>query len=50
MEFLRERLQSESSLVVIGSADDSLRVPKSKRKLENVTQAMVDSMIVVSIL
>lgn len=48
IEGLRERMQSESSLVVVGSADDALRVPKSKRRLEGVTQAMVDSMVVVS--
>lgn len=39
-------MQSESSLVVVGSADDALRVPKSRRKIENVTQAMVDTMVV----
>ncbi|XP_032596948.1 KAT8 regulatory NSL complex subunit 3 isoform X2 [Drosophila grimshawi] len=46
MEGLRERMQSESSLLVVGSADDALRVPKSKRRIEGVTQAMVDSMVV----
>ncbi|XP_017959681.1 uncharacterized protein LOC108653572 isoform X9 [Drosophila navojoa] len=46
MEGLRERMQSESSLVVVGSADDALRVPKSKRRIEGVTQAMVDAMVV----
>ncbi|XP_020802383.1 KAT8 regulatory NSL complex subunit 3 isoform X3 [Drosophila serrata] len=46
MEGLRERMQSESSLVVVGSADDALRVPKSKRRIEGVTQAMVDYMVV----
>ncbi|XP_016973614.1 uncharacterized protein LOC108040603 isoform X8 [Drosophila rhopaloa] len=46
MEGLRERMQSESSLVVVGSADDALRVPKSKRRIEGVTQSMVDSMVV----
>ncbi|XP_037941362.1 KAT8 regulatory NSL complex subunit 3, partial [Teleopsis dalmanni] len=46
MEHLREKLQSESAVVVVGSADDSLRVPKIRRKIENVTQATVDSMIV----
>lgn len=48
MEGLRERMQSESSLVVVGSADDALRVPKSKRRIEGVTQSMVDYMVVVS--
>ncbi|XP_054090255.1 KAT8 regulatory NSL complex subunit 3 isoform X2 [Zeugodacus cucurbitae] len=46
MESLREKMQSESSLVVVGSADDVLRVPKSRRKLDNVTQSMVDAMVV----
>ncbi|KAH8269591.1 hypothetical protein KR018_010001, partial [Drosophila ironensis] len=46
MEGLRERMQSESSLVVVGSADDALRVPKSKRRIESVTQSMVDAMVV----
>ncbi|XP_030388585.1 uncharacterized protein LOC115634813 isoform X2 [Scaptodrosophila lebanonensis] len=46
MEMLRERMQSESTLVVVGSADDALRVPKSKRRIEGVTQAMVDAMVV----
>uniref|UniRef100_T1PBB4 Alpha/beta hydrolase n=1 Tax=Musca domestica TaxID=7370 RepID=T1PBB4_MUSDO len=46
IESLREKMQSESSLVVVGSADDALRVPKSRRKIENVTQAMVDTMVV----
>ncbi|XP_032571189.1 KAT8 regulatory NSL complex subunit 3 isoform X3 [Drosophila sechellia] len=46
MEGLRERMQSESSLVVVGSADDTLRVPKSKRRIEGVTQSMVDYMVV----
>lgn len=47
MESLREKMQSETSLVVVGSADDVLRVPKSKRQIEGVTQSMVDSMVMV---
>ncbi|KAH8232956.1 hypothetical protein KR026_002285 [Drosophila bipectinata] len=46
MEGLRERMQSESALVMVGSADDSLRVPKSKRRIEGVTQSMVDAMVI----
>ncbi|XP_033251595.1 uncharacterized protein LOC117190652 isoform X4 [Drosophila miranda] len=46
MESLRERMQSESSLVVVGSADDVLRVPKSKRRIDSVFQSMVDAMVV----
>lgn len=48
MESLREKMHSESSLLVVGSADDCLRVPTNKCKIEGVTQAMVDSMIMVS--
>lgn len=50
MESLREKMQSETSLLVVGSADDVLRVDKSRRRLENVSQSMVDVMIVVRFL
>lgn len=50
IESLREKLHSESSLLVVGCADDCLRIPSNKRKIEGVTQAMVDSMIMVSFL
>ncbi|XP_055854830.1 KAT8 regulatory NSL complex subunit 3 isoform X2 [Episyrphus balteatus] len=46
IESLREKMHSDSALVVVGSADDVLRVPKSKRKIENVTQSMVDTMVI----
>lgn len=36
---------AETSLVVVGSADDSLRVSKTKRQIEGVTQTMVDNMV-----
>lgn len=49
IESLREKMQSDSSLVIVGYADDVLRVPKSRCRLENVTQAMVDTMVVVII-
>lgn len=45
IETLRERMQSNTSMVVVGSADDALRVGKTKRKIEGVTQAMIDNMI-----
>ncbi|KAL5287664.1 KANSL3 family protein [Megaselia abdita] len=45
MESLREKMHSESSLLVVGSADDCLRVPTNKCKIEGVTQDMVNSMI-----
>lgn len=46
MESLREKMQSDSAMVVVGSADDVLRVPKSKRKIENITQNMIDTMVI----
>ncbi|XP_055545674.1 KAT8 regulatory NSL complex subunit 3 [Wyeomyia smithii] len=45
IEFLREKMVAQTSLVVVGSADDCLRVCKSKRKIEGVTQSMVDNMV-----
>lgn len=46
IESLRERMQAQTSLVVVGSADDLLRVGHTKRQIEGVTQNMVDNMIV----
>lgn len=48
IESLREKMQAQTSLVVVGSADDALRVGKHKRQIEGVTQTMVDNMIMVS--
>lgn len=45
LESLREKMIAETSLVVVGSADDSLRVSKTKRQIEGVTQTMVDNMV-----
>uniref|UniRef100_A0A8D8PD96 KAT8 regulatory NSL complex subunit 3 n=3 Tax=Culex pipiens TaxID=7175 RepID=A0A8D8PD96_CULPI len=45
IELLRERMIAQTSLVVVGSADDCLRVCKTKRKIEGVTQSMVDNMV-----
>lgn len=42
-------MQAQTSLVVVGSADDALRVGKHKRQIEGVTQTMVDNMIMVSL-
>lgn len=47
IESLRERMSAQTSLVVIGSADDALRINKFNRHLEGVTQSMVDNMIAV---
>lgn len=42
IEDLRERLSVETGLVIVGGADDNLRLSKRKKKTENVTQCMVD--------
>lgn len=47
IESLRERMSAQTSLVVVGSADDALRINKFNRHLEGVTQSMVDNMIAV---
>lgn len=39
-------MQAQTSLVVVGSADDALRVGHTKRQIEGVTQTMVDNMII----
>ena len=50
VEDMRERMRAAGSgLVVVGGADDHLRVNKHKKHLERVTQSMVDRCIVVSV-
>jgi len=46
LEELRERLRVETGLVVVGSADDQLRICKAKQLSEGITQSMVDRCIV----
>ena len=41
-------MKGENSLVVIGGADDYLRVTRAKKKQEGITQSMVDRCIQVS--
>lgn len=45
LEDLREKLLVETSLVVVGTADDHLRISTSKKILEGITQSMVDRCI-----
>ncbi|KAL6262880.1 hypothetical protein P5V15_005669 [Pogonomyrmex californicus] len=42
LEDLREKMLVETSLVVVGTADDHLRISTSKKMLEGITQSMVD--------
>jgi len=45
LEDMRERIQGDTSLVVVGGADDRLRMSHSRRRAEGVTQRMVDRCI-----
>lgn len=47
MEDMRERMKIETGLIVVGSADDYLRISKSKRRSEGITQSIVDRCILV---
>lgn len=47
MEDLRERMRVETGLIIVGSADDNLRVNKRKKKSEGITQSVVDRCITV---
>lgn len=47
---MRERMRVETGLLVVGSADDYLRVSKKKRRQEGITQSIVDRCVVVSII
>ena len=42
LEDIRERMRAETSMVVIGGADDKLRICKNKKMSEGITQSMVD--------
>jgi len=45
LEDMREHMQADTSLVVMGGADDRLRMSHSRRRAEGVTQRMVDRCI-----
>lgn len=46
IEDLRERMRVENGLIVVGCADDYLRVSKKKKRAEGVTQGAVDRLVV----
>ena len=47
VEDMRERMKTDTGLVIVGGADDELRVSKHKKKAEGITQSMVDRCIMV---
>lgn len=46
IEDIREKMRVETGLVIVGGADDQLRLTNRKKKAELVTQAMVDKSII----
>lgn len=45
LEDLRSRMSVDTGLVVVGSADDQLRMTKTKKRMEGITQNMADRCI-----
>lgn len=45
LEDMRSRMNVDTGLVVVGSADDQLRMNKTKKRMEGITQNMVDRCI-----
>lgn len=50
MEDLRERMRVETGLIVVGGADDCLRISRKKKKAEGITQSVVDRFIAVRLI
>lgn len=48
MEAIRERMRVETGLIVVGCADEQLRISKKKKKIHGITQSVVDRYIAVS--
>ena len=46
VEDIRERMSVETGLVIVGGADDQLRLTNKKKKSELVTQGIVDRFII----
>merc|ERR1719361_2724691 len=42
LEDIRERMRAETSMILLGGADDKLRMSKAKKMMEGITQSMVD--------
>ncbi|XP_040567657.1 uncharacterized protein Rcd1 isoform X2 [Lepeophtheirus salmonis] len=46
IEDMREKMKAETGLIIVGEADDALRVSKIKKCLEGITQSMVDRCLI----
>jgi hypothetical protein len=48
IEDMREKMKAENGLILVGGTDDMLRISKTKKKQEAITQSMVDRCIQVN--